>query len=88
MAEHYFRQLAQKVASRGIDIVTITLKATSDSDGLIITDQGCIAWHDYFVCVRICSQFSFPKDVSEKNKIEMKHTTEGKCLCKEISQSC
>ena len=43
MAEHYFRQLTPKVASQGIDIVTITLKATSDSDvlsnyGLIITD--------------------------------------------------
>ena len=43
MAEHYFRQLAPKVASQGIDIVTIALKATSDSDvlsnyELIITD--------------------------------------------------
>ena len=38
MAEHYFHQLhvpvAPKVASQGIDIVTITIKATSDSDVL------------------------------------------------------
>ncbi|PFX27387.1 hypothetical protein AWC38_SpisGene7885 [Stylophora pistillata] len=55
VAEHYFHQLTQKVASQGIGIVTITLKATSDSDvlsnyGLIITDQGCIASHYDFVC--------------------------------------
>ena len=38
MAEHYFHQLhvpvAPEVASQGIDIVTITIKATSDSDVL------------------------------------------------------
>ena len=38
VAEHYFRQLAPKVASQGIDIVTITLKATSDSEVFLTMD--------------------------------------------------
>ena len=65
IAEHYFRQLATKVALQGIDIVTITAKVTCDSDvlsncGLILDacrnqaiqscHQGCIAWHYDFIC--------------------------------------
>lgn len=100
MAEHYFRQLTPKVASRGIDIVTITLKATSDSDvlsnyGLIITDAEIkpashvvkdVLHGIMTLYVRVPS-FSFAKDVIENHKIKMKQT-KGKSLRKDISRSC
>ena len=100
MAEHYFHQLAPKVASQGIDIVTTTLKATSDSDvlsnnGLIITDAEIkpashvikdVLHGIMTLYVRVHS-VSFAKDVIEKNKIRMKQT-KGKFLCKDISWSC
>lgn len=100
VAEHYFRQLAPKVVSQRIDIVTITLKATSDSDvlsnyGLIITDAEIkpashvikdVLHGIMTLYVRVHS-FSFTKDVIEKNKIKMKQT-KGKSLRKDISQSC
>ena len=100
MAEHYFRQLTPKVASQGIDIVTITLKATSDSDvlsnyGLIITDAEIkpashvikdVLHGIMTLYVRVRS-FSFAKDVIEKYKIRMKQT-KGKSLRKDISRSC
>lgn len=98
--EHYFRQLAPKVASQRIDIVIITLIATSDSDvlsnyGLIITDAEIkpashvikdVLHGIMTLYVRVHS-FSFTKDVIEKNKIKMKQT-KGKSLRKDISQSC
>ena len=97
MAEHYFRQLAPKVASQGIDIVTITLKATNDSDvlsnyGLIIIDAEIkpsshiikdVLHSIMTLYVRVRS-FSFARDVIEKNMIRMKQT-KGKSLRKEIS---
>lgn len=100
MAEHYFRQLTPKVASQGIDIVTITLKATSDSDvlsnyGLIITDAEIkpashvvkdVLHGIMTLYVRVRS-FSFAKDVIENHKIKMKQT-KGKSLRKDISRSC
>ena len=100
IAEHYFRLLAPKVASQGIDIVAITLKATSDSDvlsnyGLIITDAEIkpsshvikdVLHGIMTLYVRVRS-FSFAKDVIEKNKIRMKQT-KGKSLRKDISRSC
>ena len=100
MAEHYFRQLTPKVASQGIDIVTITLKATSDSDvlsnyGLIITDAEIkpashvvkdVLHGIMTLYVRVRS-FSFAKDVIENHNIKMKQT-KGKSLRKDISRSC
>ena len=99
-AEHYFCLLSPKVASQGIDIVAITLKATSDSDvlsnyGLIITDAEIkpsshvikdVLHGIMTLYVRVRS-FSFTKDVIEKNKIRMKQT-KGKSLRKDISRSC
>lgn len=88
------------MTSQGIDIVTITLKATSDSDvlsnyGLIITNAEIKpASHvikdvlhgiiNLYVRVR---SFSFTKDMIEKNKIRMKQT-KGKSLRKDINQRC
>jgi len=100
MAEHYFRQLAPKVTPQGIDIVTITLKATSDSDvlsnyGSIITNAEIkpashvtkdVLHGIITLYVRVRS-FSFTKDMIEKNKIRMKQT-KGKSLHKDISRSC
>ena len=99
-AEHYFRQLAPKVASQGIEIIAITLKATSDSDvlsnyGLIITDAEIkpsshvikdVLHGIITLYVRVRS-FSFARDVIEKYKIRMKQT-KGKSLRTDISQSC
>ena len=100
MAEHYFRQLTPKVASQGIDIVTITLKATSDSDvlsnyGLIITDAEIKpashvvkdVLHGIMTLYVRVRAFSFAKDVIENHKIKMKQT-KGKSLRKDISRSC
>ena len=99
-AEHYFRQLAPKVALQGIEIIAITLKATSDSDvlsnyGLIITDAEIkpsshvikdVLHGIITLYVRVRS-FSFARDVIEKYKIRMKQT-KGKSLRKDISRSC
>ncbi|KAL9956840.1 hypothetical protein ACROYT_G038383 [Oculina patagonica] len=99
-AEHYFRQLSPKVASQGIDIVTITLKATSDNDvlshyGLIVTDAEIkpaghvikdVLYGIMTLYVRVRS-FSFAKDVIENYKIRIKQT-KGKSLRKDISRSC
>ena len=100
MAERYFHQLTPKVTSQGIDIVTITLKATSDSDvlsnyGLIITDAEIKppshvikdVLHGIMTLYIQVRSFSFAKDVIEKNKIRMKQT-KGKSLRKDISRSC
>ena len=90
---HSRLRLSPKVAS-------LSLKATRYSDvlsnyGLIITDAEIkpashvikdLLHGSMTLYVRVQS-FSFAKDVIEKNKIRMKQT-KGKCLRKDISQSC
>ena len=97
--QHCFRELSPNFASKGVDLVGITSKATSDSDvlayySLMDTDSDIkpdsrvrkdVLHSIINLYVRVCS-FSFAKDIIRHYKIEMKQI-KGKALRKDISRS-
>ena len=98
--ENYFRQSTGYVGLHKIDIVSITLKSSMDSDvlanyDLIVSEAECKpdihvrkdVLHDILsLYVRVRS-FSYSRDIVQRYRIKAKQN-KCKSLCKEISRSC
>ena len=98
--ENYFRQSTVNVGLHKIDIVSITLKSSMDSDvlanyDLIVSEAKCKpnihvrkdVLHDILsLCIRVCS-FSYSNDIVQRYRLKAKQN-KSKSLCKEISRSC
>ena len=98
--ETYFRQLTVNAGLHKIDIVSVTLKSSRDSDvlanyDLIVSEAEFKpdihvrkdVLHDIVsLYVRVRS-FSYSKDIVQRDRIKAKQK-KGKSLRKEISRSC